>query len=109
MAKEKVNYQEVYDLYQLRSETKDLREFCADYGVNYDKFMNWQRHRLRIRRETPFQDTPYTWLPTMLTVKKLTIHRRIPSPMRMYILEIVILVRWMMYIFILKTDSLRKR
>ena len=35
MAKEKVNYQEVYDLYQLCSETKDLREFCADYGVNY--------------------------------------------------------------------------
>ena len=32
MAKEKVNYQEVYDLYQLCSETKDLREFCADYG-----------------------------------------------------------------------------
>ena len=44
--KEKVNYQEVYDLYQLCSETKDLREFCADYGVNYDKFMNWQRHQL---------------------------------------------------------------
>ena len=41
MAKEKVNYQEVYDLYQLCSETKDLREFCTDYGVNYDKFMNW--------------------------------------------------------------------
>ena len=46
MAKEKVNYQEVYDLYQLCSETKELREFCADYGVNYDKFMNWQRHQL---------------------------------------------------------------
>ncbi|MCR2005402.1 hypothetical protein [Bacteroides acidifaciens] len=38
MAKEKVNYQEVYDLYQLCCETKDLREFCADYGVNYDNF-----------------------------------------------------------------------
>lgn len=46
MAKEKVNYQEVYDLYQLCSETKELREFCADHGVNYDKFMNWQRHQL---------------------------------------------------------------
>ncbi|ROS79227.1 hypothetical protein EEL35_13660 [Muribaculaceae bacterium Isolate-042 (Harlan)] len=46
MAKEKVNYQEVYDLYQLCCETKDLREFCADYGVNHDKFMNWQRHQL---------------------------------------------------------------
>lgn len=42
IAKEKANDQEVYDLYQLCSETKDLREFCADY----DKFMNWQRHQL---------------------------------------------------------------
>ena len=46
MLKEKVNYQEVYDLYQLCSETKDLKEFCSEYGVNYDKFMNWQRHQL---------------------------------------------------------------
>lgn len=46
MAKEKVNYQEIYDLYQLWSETKNLREFCADYEVNYDKLMNWQRHQL---------------------------------------------------------------
>ena len=30
MSKEKVNYQEVYDLYQLCSETKDLRVL---YGV----------------------------------------------------------------------------
>jgi hypothetical protein len=27
MPKEKVNYQEVYDMYQLCSETKDLKEF----------------------------------------------------------------------------------
>ena len=40
MPKEKVNYQEVYDLYQLCSETKDLKESCSEYGVNYDKFMN---------------------------------------------------------------------
>ena len=46
MPKEKVNYQEVYDLYQLCSETKDLKEFCSEYGINYDKFMNWQRHQL---------------------------------------------------------------
>ena len=46
MAEEKVNYQEVYDLYQLCSEVKDLKEFCAEYGVNYGKFMNWQRHQL---------------------------------------------------------------
>ena len=30
MAKEKVNYREAYDLYQLCSETKYLWEFCAD-------------------------------------------------------------------------------
>ena len=46
MAKEKVNYQEVYDLYLSSSETKDLSKFCADYGVNYDKLMSWQRHHL---------------------------------------------------------------
>ena len=46
MPKEKVNYQEVYDLYQLCSETKDLKEFCSEYGANYDKFMksNWNLH-----------------------------------------------------------------
>ena len=46
MPKEKVNYQEVYDLYQLCSETKNLKESCSEYGVNYDKFMNsnWNLH-----------------------------------------------------------------
>lgn len=29
-----------YDLYQLCNDTKNLRELCVDYGVNYDKFMN---------------------------------------------------------------------
>ena len=35
MPKEKVNYQEVY-----------LKEFCSEYGANYDKFMNsnWNLH-----------------------------------------------------------------
>lgn len=33
MAKEEVNYQKVYDLYQLCSETKDLRESYADCEV----------------------------------------------------------------------------
>ena len=46
MPKEKVNYPEVYGLYQLCSETKDLKEFFSEYGVNYDKFMNsnWNLH-----------------------------------------------------------------
>ena len=46
MEKEKVDNQEVYNLYQLCSKTKDLWEFRADYGVNYAKFMNWQYHQL---------------------------------------------------------------
>lgn len=46
MSKEKVNYQEVNDLYQLRSEMKALKESCSEYGANYEKFMNWQRHQL---------------------------------------------------------------
>ena len=56
MPKEKVNYQEVYDLYQLCSETKDLKEFCSEYGVNYDKFMNsnWNLH-LKSRSELPIR------------------------------------------------------
>ena len=30
----------------LSSETKDLKEFCSEYGANYDKFMNskWNLH-----------------------------------------------------------------
>lgn len=46
MPKEKVNYQEVYDLYQLCSESKELKEFCSEYSVNNDKFMNsnWNLH-----------------------------------------------------------------
>ena len=36
----------MYDLYQLCSETKDLKEFCSEYGVSYENFMNWRRHQL---------------------------------------------------------------
>ena len=46
MVKEKENYQKIYKLYQLCSETKEFREFCVEYDVSYEKFMNWQRHRL---------------------------------------------------------------
>lgn len=41
MAKEKVNYQEVYELYQLCRETKDFCKFCTDYREKYDKLINW--------------------------------------------------------------------
>ena len=36
-------YQEVYELYQLCSTGKDLKEFCINAGVNYNKFIEWQR------------------------------------------------------------------
>ena len=39
-------YREVYELYQLCSNGKDLREFCIDAGVNYSKFQEWQRKQL---------------------------------------------------------------
>ena len=39
-------YREVYELYQLCSNSKDLKEFCIDAGVNYNKFTEWQRKQL---------------------------------------------------------------
>lgn len=39
-------YREVYELYQLCSNGKDLKEFCIDAGVNYHKFTEWQRKQL---------------------------------------------------------------
>ena len=39
-------YREVYELYQLCSTGKDLKEFCIDAGVNYNKFTEWQRKQL---------------------------------------------------------------
>lgn len=34
------------DLYLLCTETIDLREFCADCGINYDMYMSRQCHQL---------------------------------------------------------------
>lgn len=39
-------YREVYELYQFCSTGKDLKEFCIDAGVNYNKFTEWQRKQL---------------------------------------------------------------
>ena len=36
-------YREVYELYQLCCNGKDLKEFCIESGVNYNKFIDWQR------------------------------------------------------------------
>jgi len=52
MPKGKVNYQEVYDLYQLCSETKDLKEFCSEYGVNYDSHLRTSSRTAGDRSQT---------------------------------------------------------
>ena len=39
-------YREVYELYQLCTNGKDLKEFCIEAGVNYNKFTEWQRKQL---------------------------------------------------------------
>ena len=49
MPKEKVNYQEVYDLYQLCSETKDLKEFCSEYQI---KVRRERRSKTIVSKET---------------------------------------------------------
>ena len=52
MPKEKVNYQEVYGLYQLCSEIKDLKEFCSEYGVNYDSHLRTSSRKAGCRSQT---------------------------------------------------------
>ena len=39
-------YREVSELYQLCSTGKDLKEFCIEVGVNYNKFTEWKRKQL---------------------------------------------------------------
>ena len=51
MPKEKVNYQEVYDLYQLCSETKDLKEFCSEYLELAFKVQKLTPDQIKVRRE----------------------------------------------------------
>ena len=52
MPKEKVNYQEVCDLYQLCSETKDLKGVCSEYGVNYDGHLRTSSRTAGCRSQT---------------------------------------------------------
>lgn len=42
----KTNYQDVQSLYELCTNGQDLKEFCHDSGVNYNKFVAWQRKQL---------------------------------------------------------------
>lgn len=46
MSKREITYEEVQALYELCTNGKDLKEFCQDSGVNYSKFVTWQRKQL---------------------------------------------------------------
>src|SRR5574344_210705 len=46
MSENRINYEEVQRLYELCTQGTDLREFCKDCGVKYDRFLSWQRHQL---------------------------------------------------------------
>ena len=60
MAKEKVNYQEVYDLYQLCSETKDLRKVQIS-----GKPCNSPTVKLEVKQ--PEGEPPIKWVKLQLT------------------------------------------
>ena len=42
----KVNFADVQAMFELCTQPTDLKEFCRDCGVNYDKFVSWQRRQL---------------------------------------------------------------
>lgn len=42
----KVNFADVQAMFELCTQPTDLKEFCHDCGVNYDKFVSWQRRQL---------------------------------------------------------------
>ena len=61
-------YREVYELYQLCSNGKDLKEFCIDAGVNYNKFTAWQRKQLWNEKLGRMEEKPSpTMSPVTLT------------------------------------------
>lgn len=47
MATKSIDFKEFQSLYETCSSARDLKEFCKDSGVNYDKFIEWQRKQLR--------------------------------------------------------------
>lgn len=46
-----IQFSEVQSLYELCTFSTDLKKFCRDIGVNYDKYVKW-RQRLRYDEET---------------------------------------------------------
>lgn len=46
MANQRVNFSEVQALYELCTTGIGIEEFCAQQGINYQKFQTWQRKQL---------------------------------------------------------------
>ena len=74
MSETRTNYKEVYDLYQMYSKGKDLKEFCHEAGVQYSKLMDWQRKYMRLSRQImpsdyEKQSIPCTMVPVTVTGK----------------------------------------
>lgn len=46
MAITKVDFKDVKALYELCSSDVDLKEFCVQQGINYQKYQTWQRKQL---------------------------------------------------------------
>lgn len=46
MATSKVTFSEVQSIYELCTSGIDIKDFCAQQGVNYQQFQTWQRKQL---------------------------------------------------------------
>ena len=46
MATSKVKFSEVQVLYELCTSGTDIKDFCVQQGVNYQKFQTWRRKQL---------------------------------------------------------------
>lgn len=46
MATSKVTFSEVQSLYELCTSGIDIKDFCAQQGVNYQQFQTWRRKQL---------------------------------------------------------------
>lgn len=75
MATSKVTFSEVQALYELCTSSTDIKDFCAQQGVNYQKFQIWRRKQLWNEKIGKTEEVT----PSVLNAVKLT---DMPSPMK---------------------------
>lgn len=75
MAISKVTFSEVQALYELCPSGTDIKEFCAQQGVNYQQFQTWRRKQLWNDRLGKTEEVT----PSIINAVKLT---DIPAPMK---------------------------